>query len=82
MNEENQKKEFPEMDDPKNFVSYISNYRGAIIGGVVALLLIATGLSKLLISLVVIIVGVILGNYIQKNKSHVKESLKEFIDKF
>ena len=70
-----------EMDDQKNFVELISEYRGAIIGGVVALLLIATGLSKVLISLLVIVAGVFLGNYIQNNKNHVKETLKKIIDK-
>lgn len=74
--------EIPEVDEDRNFIYYVNRYRGAIIGGVVALLLIATGLSKLLIGLVIIAVGVFLGNYIQKNKSNVKETLKEFIDKF
>lgn len=81
-NEEKEKNEIPEIDETRNFVYYINKYRGAIIGGVVALLLIATGLSKLLIGLVLIAAGVFLGNYIQKNKSNVKETLKEFIDKF
>lgn len=82
MNDENQKNEIPELDDPKSFAYYISEYRGAIIGGVIALLFIATGLSKLLIGLLVVVVGVVLGNYVQKNKSDVKRKLKEFIDKF
>jgi len=70
-----------EMNDSKNIVDFISKYRGAIIGGVVALLFIATGLSKLIVGLLVIIAGVFLGNYIQHNKDNVKDSLKKFIDK-
>lgn len=83
MNEEKEKIEIPEIDDePKSLAYYISEYRGAIIGAVIALLFIATGLSKLVIGIVIIVAGAFLGNYIQKNKSHVKQSLKEFIDKF
>ena len=81
-NEVQEINEIPESDEERNFLYYVNRYRGAIIGGVVALLLIATGLSKFLIGLVIIAVGVFLGNYIQKNKSNVKETLKEFIDKF
>ena len=58
-----------------------ANYGGAIIGGLVALLLCFTGLYKLLVTIVVVIAGVFLGNYIQKNKTVVKEKLKDFIDK-
>ena len=58
------------------------NYGGAIVGGIVALLLCFTKLYKLLILIVVIIAGGFIGNYLQKNKSVVKEKLKAFIDKF
>ena len=81
-NEENEKNEIPEIEEERNFVYYINRYSGAIIDGVVALLLIAIGLLDFIIALVVIAVGVVLGNYIQKNKSNVKETLKSFIDKF
>lgn len=73
------------MDENENkkldLADICANYGGAIIGGLVALLLCFTGLYKLLITVVVVIAGVIVGNYIQKNKSSVKEKLKEFIDK-
>lgn len=69
-------------NDPKNFAWYIKEYKGAIIGGLIALVFIATGLSTLLFGLVVIILGVIIGHYVQKNKDKVKQTLKEFIDKF
>ena len=81
-NEENQKNEIPEIDEDRKFLYLVNKYRGAIIGAVIALLFIATGLSKLVIGLLIIVAGIILGNYIQKNKSNVKETLKEFIDKF
>ena len=69
-------------NDPKSFAWYVKEYKGAIIGGLIALVFIATGLSKLLISLVVIALGILLGNYIQNNKDTIKDTLKEFIDKF
>jgi uncharacterized membrane protein HdeD (DUF308 family) len=43
---------------------------------------IATGLSKLLVGLVVLIAGIFLGHYVQNNKEKVKETLRNFIDKF
>lgn len=82
-NEEKEKIEIPEIDDEqKSFAYYVTEYKGAIIGVVVALLFLVTGLSKLVISLLIIFAGAFVGNYIQKNKSNVKQSLKEFIDKF
>ena len=69
-------------NDPKNIAWYIKEYKGAIIGGLLALVFIATGLSRLLIGLVVVALGVLLGHYIQNNKDSVKDRLKEFIDKF
>lgn len=70
-------------ENKKNdLVDICANYGGAIIGGLIALILCFTGLYKLLVTIVVVFAGVFLGNYIQKNKSAVKEKLKEFIDKF
>ena len=60
----------------------IEKYGGAILGGLIALILCFTRLYKLLIALLVIIGGIFLGNYIQKNKDDVKFKLKELIDKF
>ena len=67
------------MEGLKNFWN---NYKGAIIGVVVALLIIITNLYKLIVSVVLIILGAIAGNYIQQNKDDVKSKLKNFIDRF
>ncbi len=67
------------MDNLKNFWN---DFKGAIIGVIVAILLIATNLYKLIISIVLIILGAIAGNYIQQNKDYVKDRLKNFIDRF
>lgn len=69
-------------NDPKNFAWYVKEYKGAIIGGIIALLFIATGLSKLVIGLLVLVAGMFLGYYVQNNKESVKEILRNFIDKF
>ena len=58
------------------------NYGGAIIGGLIALILCFTRLYRLLVLAIIIIAGAFIGNYVQKNKAIVKEKLKAFIDKF
>lgn len=70
------------MDNSNNFRDFWDKYKGAIIGAIIAILLLSTGLYKLLIAFVLIVGGIYLGNYIQKNKEDVKENLKNFIDKF
>ena len=44
--------------------------------------IIMTNLYKLIVAIVLIILGAIVGNYIQQNKQIVKDRLKNFIDKF
>ena len=71
------------MDEkPDSLMDFIVKYKGAIIGGAIAVLLVCTGLFKLLIALIAIVGGIVAGNYIQKNKDSVKEKLKSLIDKF
>ena len=65
-----------------DFNMIAENYGGAIIGGLIALILCFTRLYRLLILVIIIVVGAFIGNYVQKNKSVVKEKLKAFIDKF
>ncbi len=62
-------------------VGFLKEYSGAIIGAVVAILILCTGLYKLIIGLILIGMGIFVGNYIQRNKYEVKEKLKNFIDK-
>lgn len=59
-----------------------NNYKGAIIGVVVAILIILTNLYKLIVAVILLVLGAIVGNYIQQNKQIVKDRLKNFIDKF
>ena len=60
---------------------FINKYRGAIIGIILAIIFIALGIYKVIISAILIIAFGYLGNYIQANKYSVKEKIKNFIDK-
>lgn len=66
------------MDEFKRFMS---EYHGAIIGAIISILIICTGLYKLMIAVIAIILGIFIGNYVQKNKYTVKEKIKNFIDR-
>ncbi len=69
-------------ENPMKIRELIEKYRGAIIGGIIAILLVCTGLFKVLVGILVIAAGILAGNYVQKNKDVVKDKLKDFIDKF
>jgi len=66
------------MDDIKKFFRI---YGGAIIGALIAILILCTRLYELIIWIVFICLGLYIGNYVQHNKSEVKEKLKKFIDR-
>lgn len=71
-----------EENNSKNkFQNFFKEYGGGVIGGVVALLLCFTEIYKLLLYIVIVLAGIVVGNYVQKNKENVKTKLKEFIDK-
>ena len=58
------------MEDIKNF---LSKYKGAIIGVIVAIIILATRLYEVIVGILLILAGAFVGNYIQQNK--------KFIDK-
>ena len=64
------------------FKNFCMKYKGAILGAFIAMILVFTGILDVLIVLAIIVLGMILGNYVQRNKEIVKEKLKNFIDKF
>lgn len=64
-----------------SFKGFVTEYSGAIIGAIVAILILLTGLYKLIIGIILIGMGIFVGNYIQRNKFEVKEKLKSFIDR-
>ena len=66
------------MEGLKNF---LINYRGAIIGGLIALVALLLNLHKIVVFVLIIIAGILIGNYVQHNKEFVKDKLKSYIDK-
>lgn len=60
---------------------FLINYIGAIIGGIVAIIALLLNLHKAVIIILIVIAGILLGNYVQHNKELVKEKLKSYIDK-
>ena len=64
-----------------NFKEFWNQYKGAIIGVILAILILITGLDKLILAIVVLFLGAFIGNYVQRNKEDVKTKLKKFIDK-
>ena len=63
------------------FKEFWNNYQGAIIGVVIAALILITRLQDLIVAIVVLVLGALIGNYVQQNKDDVKIKLKNFIDK-
>lgn len=64
-----------------SFKKFITEYRGAIIGAFIAILVLLTNLYKLIIGIILVVIGIFVGNYVQRNKYDVKEKLKKFIDR-
>lgn len=60
---------------------FFNKYKGAIIGIILAVLILVTKIYELVIAIILIAIGAFIGNYIQKNKYDVKEKIKSFIDR-
>ena len=65
----------------EEFKKFISKYKGAIIGVVIAIIILTTRLYELIVGILLVLAGGIIGNYIQLNKDDVKAKLKKFIDR-
>ena len=63
------------------FKDFWNQYKGAIIGVIIAILILITRLHDLILAIVVLFLGEFIGNYVQQNKEFVKTRLKNFIDK-
>ena len=62
-------------------INLIKKHIGAIIGGIIALILACTNLYRAMIAVIFVVFGIWAGNYVQRNKEVVKEKLKNIIDK-
>lgn len=67
------------MEEIKNF---LIKYRGAIIGGIIATVALLLRIHQFLIGCLIIVAGIITGNYIQQNKEKVKENIRKVVDKW
>ena len=65
----------------ENMKKVWDQYKGAIVGGLIGLLILCTGLYRLVIGVILIAIGLYIGNYVQYNKDSVKDRLKKLIDK-
>ena len=65
----------------ENFGDFWNKNKGIIIGVIIAILLLITGLHDLIVAILLIGVCAYGGNYIYHNKNDVKQKLKKFIDK-
>ncbi len=66
----------------EQFKNFLIKYRGAIIGGIVAIIALILKIYKILLGGLVIVAGIFLGNYIQQNKEIVKEKIKNIIERW
>ena len=64
----------------EGFKSFWNQYKGAIIGVIIAILILVTRLHNLILAIVVFILGAFLGNYVQQNEDDAKAKLKGFMD--
>lgn len=65
----------------EDFKEFLINYRYQIIGALVAILLLCTGIYKVVIAILIIVAGIYAGYYFGKNKETIKEKLKNLIDR-
>ena len=66
----------------EKFKDFILKYRGAIIGGIVAIILMILKIHEILIGCLIIASGILAGNYVQRNKDTVKQKLRDIVDKW
>ena len=66
------------MEEIKKF---LIKFRGAIIGGIISFIALLLNLHTVLMWILIIVAGILLGNYVQHNKEFVKDKLKSYIDK-
>lgn len=65
----------------EKFLQFINDNKYPLIGLLIAIIVIATGLYKLIIPILLIVLGVYAGWYFQRNKEEVKEKIKNLVDK-
>ena len=59
----------------KEIKDFLMKYRGAIIGALIAILILCTGFYKLIIGIILVCIGIYVGNFIQINKDEVIDDI-------
>lgn len=65
----------------EGFKKFVSEYKGAIIGGIISIIILCTRLYELIVGIILVALGIFIGNYVQRNKYDVKEKIKDMIDR-
>lgn len=65
----------------KEIKNFFIKFRGAIIGGLISIIALILNLHKVMIWILIVVAGIVIGNYVQHNKEIVKDKLKYYIDK-
>lgn len=66
----------------EQFKNFLIKYRGAIIGGIVAIIAIALKIHEILIGFLIVAAGALAGNYVQQNKESVKDKIRKIVDRW
>jgi len=66
----------------EQFKDFLIKYRGAVIGGIIAIIALILKIHEFLIGCIIIIAGILIGNYVQQNKEQVKIKIKNLIEKW
>lgn len=66
----------------EQFKEFFIRYRGAIIGGIIAIIALILKIHQILIGLLIIAAGILAGNYVQQNKEKVKDCIRRVVDKW
>ena len=66
----------------EEFKNFILKYRGAIIGGIIAIFALILNIHKFLFGCLIIVAGILAGNYVQRNKETVKKKIRDVVDRW
>ena len=66
----------------ENFKDFILKYRGAIIGGIIAIFALILKIHEFLFGCLIILTGILVGNYVQRNKETVKKKIRDMVDRW
>lgn len=66
----------------EQFKEFLVKYRGAIAGGIVAIIALMLKIHEILIGCLIILAGIFIGNYVQQNKEIVKDKIRKIVDRW